>query len=120
MKLSGCLDMHRLDEERADRLQAEHEAEQDAKARQKAEDREQQRLRMVSILNQQVSDADANVPGPADLMAEGDEVGYVSHVTALSSGLPVADASFWLRHCRWPACVPGEIEGKAAAMQQKS
>lgn len=46
--------LRRLDEERADRLQAEHEAEQAAKARQRAENREQQRLRMVTILDQQV------------------------------------------------------------------
>ncbi|KAK9836413.1 hypothetical protein WJX84_012415 [Apatococcus fuscideae] len=46
----------RLDEERANRLQAEHEAEQAAKMRQRAEDREQQRLKMVSILDQQMAD----------------------------------------------------------------
>lgn len=47
--------MCRMDEERANRLQAEHEAVQAAKARQRAEEKEQQRLRMVAILDQQVT-----------------------------------------------------------------
>ena len=62
--------MCRLDEERADRLQAEHEAEQAARARQRAGEREQQRLHMVAMLDQQVQPEPANCPCCSVLMSQ--------------------------------------------------
>ena len=62
----------RLDEEKAARLQAQHEAEQAGKARDRAEARELQRLRTLSILDQQVR-PDFKRPDALLCVAAGDQ-----------------------------------------------
>ena len=111
--------MHRLDEERAERLQAEHEAKEDAKARQKAEDREgaapQNGVQSQSAGEKCTCCCHPNLSHCKVWRSKG----FFSCHGIQEQDPPVAHASFWLNHCRVPACVAVDREKEAATIQYK-